>query len=66
MEFFALERQMDRTVPTRGSVLEIPRSLNLSNAILLRTSWLGSALSESKRLLVHFEDLQSLITTGIN
>lgn len=60
-EYFALARQMDRAAPTKQAIVLFPGSLEARNAILNRTSFLGSALGEMRGLLTDLDSLSAMM-----
>jgi hypothetical protein len=60
-EYFGHERQPGRAAPTRDTFVMFPRSLEARNAILNRTSFLGSARAEMRGLLVELDNLIAMI-----
>ena len=60
-----LAMETNQPIPTFGSFLELPATPSVINAILNRTSWLGTAVGEMRLVLAHLDSLGSMIESGI-
>ena len=60
-----LARETAHPIPTFGLFFELPKTPDVTNAILNRTSWLGTALGEMRLVLSHLDGLHSMIESGV-
>lgn len=55
----------NQEIPTFDTVLGIPGTPDVINAILNRTSWIGTAAGEMRLVLTHLDSLSSMIESGV-
>ena len=60
-----LAGETGQPIPTFDTVLEIPGTPDVINAILNRTSWLGTAVGEMRLVLTHLDSLSAMIESGV-
>ncbi|MGD2122485.1 MAG: hypothetical protein PVJ76_12105 [Gemmatimonadota bacterium] len=60
-----LARETDQPIPSFGDFITIPGTPDVINAILNRTSWLGTGLGEMRLVLSHLDSLNTMIESGV-